>query len=74
MLDERGEVRRVLGTLPLTADGCVIGVGYDEPLWREPVCGEIERRWASVAIDNIDPEYRWYSTPQAAEAARGGGA
>lgn len=25
LLDERGEVRRVLGVLPLTADGCVVG-------------------------------------------------
>lgn len=34
ILDDKGVVRRVLGTLPVTADGCV--VGYGSSVWVAP--------------------------------------
>ncbi len=65
-------VRRVLGTFHLTADGCVIGNDYNTPLYREPICGEVEKRWPFLTLQNIDTDYRWYSTESAAKAADAG--
>lgn len=61
-LDADGNVRRVLGTLPLTADGCVIG---DEAV--------VVDLWGDVHIVYASHEDPIFSTTQAAEAARGGG-
>lgn len=35
ILDDAGNVRKVLGTLPLTADGCVVGLNAD--MWYRPL-------------------------------------
>lgn len=79
IIDDTGTVRKVLGTLPLTADGCVIG----------PVEGTYARVWNNDQWSNnaelyIRDDGRWgamfgpqwrpleccYSTREAAEAAR----
>jgi hypothetical protein len=74
-IGEDGEVRKVLGTLPLTADGCI--VGNHITLWINDV-GEV----ASLRVDNIGCSERdgldgafWeagecYSTPEAARDAK----
>jgi len=33
VIDDRGVVRNVLGTLPITADGCVVGEGASPAFW-----------------------------------------
>lgn len=72
--DDKGVERKVLGTLPLTADGCV--VGNHTRLWVNDV-GCV----TSLPVDNIGCSERdgadeafWeagecYSTPEAAQAA-----
>lgn len=64
-----GEVRKVLGRLWTTEDGCILGVDYEGFLFREESCGDIQRCWPSVCINNIDQDYKWYSTPEAARKA-----
>ena len=68
-----GEVRKVLGRLWTTEDGCILGVDYEGFLFREESCGDIQRCWPSVCINNIDQDYKWYSTPEAARKAGEGG-
>ena len=74
-IDERGEVRKVLGTLPVTEDGCVIGHratvwGFfddGEPGW----CDFVD---VTVGGDDWDQTPGGlYSTNEAAAAANGGG-
>jgi len=61
---------RVLGTLPMTADGCVVGDGArlfsDVGDVRTHICTSA---WASPPFPANDG---WYSTREAAEAARSG--
>ena len=68
-----GEVRKVLGRLWTTEDGCILGVDYEGFLFRKESCGDIQRCWPSVCINNIDMDYKWYSTPEAARKAGEGG-
>jgi len=66
LLNEHGEVRKVLGTLPLTADGCVLGFGA--AVFYPLAIG--------VGTAQHGPYFPWgplaecYSTREAAEAAR----
>ena len=59
IIDEHGVERKVLGTLPLTADGCVVG---DEAV--------VVDSWGTVQIVYAAHEDLIYSTREAAEAAR----
>lgn len=73
-----GRVVKVLGSLPMTADGCVIGRGAE--LW--PKSGDPEKRvWSCRHIYAFDDKGHYvgdvdgamgprYSTPEAAESAR----
>lgn len=64
-IDEAGNVRKVLGTLPLTADGCVIGEGA-RVIVREP-SGAV---WEYDCFEPIqDEDNPVYSTRAAALAA-----
>lgn len=78
-----GEVRAVIGTLPVTADGYVVAHGTE--LWTIEA-GQVYRGrddcWCYAWFDTIPPtpdsSYRrpynlCYSTRAAAEAAKGGG-
>lgn len=42
-IDGEGNVRKVLGTLPLTADGCVAGIGGDIWCYNAPYANTIRR-------------------------------
>ncbi len=66
--DEHGNDMRVLGTLPKTADGCVVGCDVDEMMWDKHEIG--------INVITADSEYsgRLYSTRSAALAAKNGGA
>ncbi len=77
MVDEQGNFRKILGTLPITADGCVVGFGAE--VWHnyyggppskfrspKPVCD-------STAWESGPRFEHCYSTRSAAEAAKGGG-
>ena len=73
-ITDEGKVRKVLGTLPITADGCVIGHGaLIHGYWDDGEPGWTSR--SSVRVDMEDwnkPECGgFYSTRDAAEAARG---
>jgi len=69
IIDDAGVVRKVLGTLPVTADGCVVGVGAQ--VWFIAY-GGTEILWAIIH----DSRKGWlqspvcYSTAKAAEAAK----
>ncbi len=79
-IDELGEVRKVLGTLPLTADGCVIGLG-EFPMW---CIGTVTRGGDDVQevkeweweydgyTTQAYPSVPCYSTREAAAATKGG--
>jgi hypothetical protein len=83
-IDEQGNVRKVLGTLPITADGVVVGcpgLGNVLTLYAKSGNeGKVNRRSASVTCSDDDcvncPHYNsvchLYSTRTAAEAARDG--
>ena len=73
IIDDQGNVRKVLGTLPVTRDGCVIGDDckifiHDEyvnsEVFRSPR-GKVERDWMPYM------PHKAFSTRAAAEAARG---
>lgn|GEM_PF-2603664 len=69
-----GKVRKVLGTLPVTKDGCIVGDGSRVFFFTYSRFGgeEITLEWdVSGAGDNI-PTVEFYSTREAAEAAREG--
>ena len=79
VIDDAGNVRKVLGTLPLTADGCVIG--HKAWLWNimPGAKGRDDDRPMRVCYmpaPIMDPDAytdgpkRMYSTAEAAEAAR----
>jgi hypothetical protein len=77
MVDEHGRFRKILGTLPITADGCVVGENAmvwfyddDDRLTSADV--------VSIEADNNEDRFHLYgrdcySTRSAAEAAKGGG-
>jgi len=77
VLTDDGKVRKVLGTLPLTADGCV--VGEDAVCWRDKsrsLTGEVRQDslvlcWGVYEMGNgiRTSAASWYSTREAAEAA-----
>jgi hypothetical protein len=74
-IDEKGEVRKVLGTLPVTADGCVAGIG-DYLLHH--TAGSAWKTITLCAFFPFGHEYdpccdfkEVYSTRSAAEKARG---
>lgn len=85
IIDETGAVRRVLGTLPATADGCV--VGEQATVWRSAdasITNEVRPEvlvlsWMiwSGQFGNVPGDLLmtrasgWYSTRAAAEAAKG---
>lgn len=84
LLDENGNLRKIIGTLPVTADGCAIGLGGNcYVLYEGDVleCGPIgifdEDDGCGVIITLRDVsgfEYEWepqqmFSTREAAEAA-----
>ena len=71
IMDETGAVRKVLGTLPMTADGCVVGDGAIVHYPKGPP--------NAIRLHPVRPELAasseflaaiGYSTPEAAEAAR----
>lgn len=64
LLDAAGVVRRVLGTLPLTADGCVVGADCDHD------CFDVHGVGVTFLTPNADYLLRFYSSKEAAEAAR----
>lgn len=75
MLDERGEVRKVMGTLPVTKDGAVLGNGarvyhdgslsyYSRELTAAKILWQDDGPVACVESDTC------YSTREAAIAAR----
>lgn len=74
ILTDDGVVRKVLGTLPITADGCVVGDGarvYYEVIGQfsgEPIICEWD---VTGAGDDIKVD-TYYSTREAAEAAKKG--
>ena len=41
LLDERGNLRRIIGTLPMTADGCLIALGGTVFVWYEGFFDEL---------------------------------
>lgn len=67
IIDDTGAVRRLLGTLALTADGCVPGVGAE--LWLLPR-GDYPQDPARMRVNNPDHFQRMYSSREAAIAAR----
>ena len=78
-LTPEGEARKVLGKLPLTADGYVFGV--DAPtvyaIYRDKVvgaaCSAESNPCDECGNDNLFSAFECYSTREAAEAARKGG-
>lgn len=76
--DEKGEPRKVLGTLPVTADGCI--VGEDAAVWRDKsrsLTGDVRSdslvlAWGAYETGNPcrTRAAGWYSTREAAESAR----
>lgn len=89
MVDEHGRFRKVLGTLPITADGCVVGEGVVLYHPEEPYEASLPAECNSVFFDTEyagaegDAVGGWrdvrlcYSNHEAArsaaEAAKGGG-
>lgn len=70
LLDDKGEVRKVLGTLPLTADGYVIGTNADLYSWWVPQYpGDKGICQHSSASPLVSALHQCYSTRAAAEAA-----
>lgn len=65
-----GKVRKVLGFYALNEDGTLFASEDDTMLYREPICGDVERAIASVELRGIDREYRWFLTREAALAAK----
>lgn len=64
-------VRRVLGTLPITADGCVVGNGHP-PLWWRTAAGRLESSVETYIIEICCGGIKYaYSTAEAAESAKG---
>ncbi|MFN7302536.1 MAG: hypothetical protein ACK5U7_13775 [Bacteroidota bacterium] len=61
-----GKIRRVLGTLPVTADGCIVGQGIHAQYHIGSVTGVPYLRMEGSRTDHSV----WYSTREAAEAAR----
>lgn len=90
VLTDEGVARRVLGELPVTADGCVIGDVRDHGAvlflngpgdtatpYRVTLCSmhiaepEEETGWWVIENDELSPgAKRWFSTREAAEAAK----
>lgn len=71
LIGEDGKLRKVLGTLPVTADGCVVGECSSELWWFN---GEVIAHSGTgrCRVDDLDerPVEHTYSTREAAEAAR----
>ena len=67
-ITDSGEVRKVLGTLPLTRDGVIVGQGMQSVYRLGTMSGE---PYLIVAGTSFNPLYDCYSTRKAAEAARG---
>lgn len=65
IIDEHGAERKVLGTLPLTEDGCV--AGQHCYVWVLPEVGHVWRRYIDPFFTHDGP---CYSTPEAAKAAQ----
>lgn len=79
ILDEFGVVRRVLGTLPVTADGCVVGTdaivySFTSPSWPpSPTSGIDTRRCPGLIVgESVVRWHECYSTRDAALAAKEG--
>lgn len=68
MVDEHGRFRKILGTLPITADGCVVGNHVVSVYY-------IDKRGKVRESLMLNRSFREpvYSTRSAAEAAKGGG-
>ena len=71
IIDDAGEVRKVLGTLPVTADGCVIGTNATVfGLWTPQYSdGETSVTCSKTSGVVCAPHACW-STRKAAEAAK----
>lgn len=66
VLTPDGVVRKCLGELPLTADGCVMGNGA------KVYAGRSARAWATLVLADEPPSSSigsWYSMQESAEAA-----
>jgi hypothetical protein len=78
LVDEHGNLRKIIGTLPMTKDGCVIG--QEASVWFFDDDGRLTSALtAAVEANNDDDRYHLfghdcYSTSEAAERAAGGGA
>lgn len=71
IIDDHGVVRRVLGTLPVTADGCVVGNGH-QPLWWRTAAGRLASSDETYMIETCCGGIKYaYSTAEAAESAKG---
>lgn len=74
LLGPDGEPRKILGTLPVTADGCIVGDGarvYFET--ESSFNGFIVTEWDVTGVSDDIPVERYFSTRSAAEAAAKGG-
>jgi len=82
IIDDQGNVRKVLGTLPVTADGCVVGHGVklywcEEPYEISHYETDFDGVWFEdhatdyygEAVGKDEPISKCYSTKEAAEAA-----
>jgi len=67
IIDEDGVVRKVLGTLPMTADGCVIGQNSD--LWYVLPAGAATETVCMTHTPYMEAHQPAYSSREAAEAA-----
>lgn len=77
LLDEAGNVRKVLGTLPITRDGCIVGEGAEPLYWVCPTTRRVRSSGTGrVLVDygEVVPIEHVATTPEAAQAAARGGA
>ena len=68
IIDDQGVVRKVLGTLPVTRDGVVVGSGMHS-VYKLGTMSQVP--YLVVAGTSFDALFDCYSTHAAAEAARG---
>ncbi len=69
LLDEHGNLRRIIGTLPVTADGCVVGNQWS-PIYYVDAVGKA--RESCLYHRGVKKADVCYSTRSAAERAAGG--
>lgn len=75
IIDDQGVTRKVLGTLPITEDGCVVGHGgaihtilHDHEGSHYGIFQSSVTECDDFSAESFDG-YNWFSTREAAEAA-----